>query len=92
MTGQENVMIVIPKQEWDEHTRKMNELHNAQRKGSPLDGYVSKQHVQEQYGFSDRTWSRLKSKGLIQVKKLGGMQFVKAEDFIQAIETGNIES
>ena len=90
MAGNEQVMIVLTKSEWEEHKRKLNDLHTAHKKGFPLDGYVSKRQVQELYGFSDRTWSRLKSKGLIHVKKLGGLQFVNADDFIQAIECDNL--
>lgn len=89
MSANEQVMIVLTKSEWEDHKRKLNELHRAHKKGSPLDGYVSKQQILDMYGFSSRTWSRLKSKGLFSVKKLGGMQFVKADDFIQAIEANN---
>ncbi len=90
MARQESVVIVISKEEWDEHKRKIDELHNARKNSSPLDGYVSKTQVQELYGFSDRTWSRLKSKGLIKAKRLGGLQFVDTSEFIAAIENENL--
>ncbi len=91
MAGQENVMIVLPKSEWEQVKNKINRLLEIQKKNSsPLEGYVSKQQILDLYGFSNRTWSRLKSQGLIQVKKLGGLQFVKADDFIAAIESGSL--
>jgi hypothetical protein len=72
MTGQENVLVMLPKSELEQIKGKLDELLSKQKQESPLDGYVSKSQVQDLYGFSDRTWSRLKSKGLIRVKKLGG--------------------
>ena len=89
MANEEQIMIMLPKSEWMEVKSNIKKLLD-QQKGSPLDGYVSKNQVMELYNFSDRTWSRLKSKGLIQVRKLGGLQFVKADDFIAAIESGSI--
>ncbi len=91
MANQEQIMIMLPKSEWMEVKNNIKKLIDN-KKDSPLDGYVSKNQVQDLYGFSDRTWSRLKSKGLIEVKKLGGLQFVKADDFIAAIESGSISS
>jgi hypothetical protein len=90
MTGQENVLVMLPKSELEQIKGKLDELLSKQKQESPLDGYVSKSQVQDLYGFSDRTWSRLKSKGLIRVKKLGGLQFVRADEFVQAIEEGTI--
>ena len=91
MTKKENEMYLYPKSDLEQIKIKLNEVLENQKKGSsPLDGYVSKRKVMDLYGFSDRTWSRLKSKGLIQVKKLGGMQFVKADDLIAAIESGTL--
>ncbi len=93
MTKKEDEMFLFPKSDLELVKSKLNELIEIAKKGSsPLDGYVAKKKVMDLYGFSDRTWSRLKRKGLIQVRKLGGLQFVKAQEFIEAIEANDLQS
>ena len=89
MADTKQVLIMVPKNEWDQVRNSINEILELQskREPNPMSGYLSKKQIIQMFGFSDRTWSRLKSSGLINVKKLGGLQFVKADDLIQAIES-----
>ncbi len=89
--SENQIMIMVPKEEWDDHRSNIIKILEFQKKGrSPLEGYVTKKAIQDLYDFSDATWFRLKRKGIFSVRKLGGLQFVKIEDFIQAIESESI--
>jgi hypothetical protein len=85
----EQIIVMIPKCEWEEAKMKIDKLlENQMSQCSPLAGYATKRMLQDAYGFSDATWNRWKRNALFPIRKLGGIQFVKITNFIGAIEEG----